>query len=279
MTLTQKIMKYLFGFVMMLVGAQGFAQTWTTTHSTANIGMHRYETPDGSGLNYSIRTQAGGGWSWQLTDNTPVAYFTVDFPTGMTAVNNPNTTYNSYTMMKLRGPDYANGHGLNLYFFGSNNIDSDLAWSYGGGGGGAAVVNVQNKPLAFGTNNMGRMIIMGNGNVGIGTFNPGSYKLAVEGKIGAREINVTTAIWSDYVFSEDYKLPSLESLEAYIAKNHHLPEVPGEKEVINDGIDLGEMNVVLLKKIEELTLYVIEQNKLIKSQQERLEKLEESVKR
>lgn len=113
-------------------------------------------------------------------------------------------------------------------------------------------------------NNGWRLVVNNAGNVGIGTTNTGSYKLAVEGKIGAREVNVnTTTPWPDYVFKDDYKLPSLQSVENYIDKNKHLPEVPTEKEVTENGLNLGEMNALLLKKIEELTLYVIQQQKEI----------------
>ena len=100
------------------------------------------------------------------------------------------------------------------------------------------------------------------GNVGIGTTAPGDFKLAVEGKIGAREVKVTLASWADYVFNKDYNLMSLASLEAFIKKNHHLPNIPSEQEVKESGgIELGEMNRKLLEKIEELTLYVIELKK------------------
>jgi hypothetical protein len=70
--------------------------------------------------------------------------------------------------------------------------------------------------------------------------------------------------WCDYVFDKDYKLQSLSELEKYIKQNKHLPDMPTEKQVLENGIDLGEMNMKLLKKIEDLTLYIIEQNKRIK---------------
>lgn len=109
-----------------------------------------------------------------------------------------------------------------------------------------------------------RLTIMDNGNVGIGTLNPGSYRLAVEGTIGAREIRVTNANpWPDYVFNNRYNLKSLSSLEAYIRKNNHLPNIPSAQEVKENGIELGQMNAKLLEKIEELTLYVIELKKEI----------------
>lgn len=127
--------------------------------------------------------------------------------------------------------------------------------------------------LGLYNNNEWRLIVNSAGNVGIGTTAPGNYKLAVEGKIGAREVNVTTAPWADYVFAEDYKLPSLETLERYIVKNKHLPEVPTQKEVEVSGVDLGAMSALLLKKIEELTLYQIEANKQIQKLQQEVEHL------
>lgn len=112
-----------------------------------------------------------------------------------------------------------------------------------------------------GTNWLRVMTMTPSGNVGIGTNLTNGYKLAVEGTIGAREVNVNAATWSDYVFNDDYKLPSLETVEKYINQYHHLPEVPLEKDVKERGVNVGEMNALLLKKIEELTLYVIDLKK------------------
>lgn len=100
-----------------------------------------------------------------------------------------------------------------------------------------------------------------NGNVAIGTTTPGSYKLTVEGTIGARRIKVAQGNWPDYVFAPEYKLPTLGEVEDYIKVNKHLPDVPSAKEVEKEGLDLGEMNKRLLQKMEEMTLYMIELNK------------------
>lgn len=127
--------------------------------------------------------------------------------------------------------------------------------------------------LSFWTRDTKRMTLDENGNVGIGTITPGSYKLAVEGKIGAREVNVTTTAWSDYVFNSDYKLRPLAEVQQYIEENHHLPEVPSEKEVLANGQNLGEMNAILLKKIEELTLYQIESARKIEELRNEVQKL------
>jgi len=107
-----------------------------------------------------------------------------------------------------------------------------------------------------------KMRIMSNGNVGIGTTNTFGYKLAVNGTIGAKEVVVeTTNPWSDFVFEPNYSLMPLNELNTYIQENKHLPEIPTTAEVEENGISVGEMNAKLLQKIEELTLYMIEQNK------------------
>jgi hypothetical protein len=106
-----------------------------------------------------------------------------------------------------------------------------------------------------------KMRILGNGNVGIGTTNPGSYKLAVEGKIGAREVVVTEASWADHVFEESYNLPSLNNVESYIKENKHLPDIPSAKEVEEEGLSIAEMMKKQMQKIEELMLYVIQLQK------------------
>ncbi len=80
------------------------------------------------------------------------------------------------------------------------------------------------------------------GSFGMGTKTPGSYKLAVEGTIGARKVRVTQAAWADFVFDPGYRLMPLHELEAYIRQYRHLPEIPTEAEVVADGLDLGEIN-------------------------------------
>ncbi|MFV1883205.1 MAG: hypothetical protein ACMZ7B_01750 [Balneola sp.] len=96
------------------------------------------------------------------------------------------------------------------------------------------------------------------GKVGIGTTNP-DQALTVKGKIHSEEVIVDLNVpGPDYVFEEDYALPSLSEIEAFIKANKHLPEIPSAKEMEENGIILGEMNMLLLKKMEEMTLYMIE---------------------
>lgn len=105
-----------------------------------------------------------------------------------------------------------------------------------------------------------------NGNVGIGTSLATSYKLAVNGSaIFTRAVVKLYANWPDYVFAPVYQLPHLKEVEAYIIKHQHLEGMPTSAEVENDGIDLGSNQALLLKKVEELTLYVIELNKKVEA--------------
>ncbi|MDP2889502.1 MAG: hypothetical protein Q8P34_11165 [Bacteroidota bacterium] len=85
----------------------------------------------------------------------------------------------------------------------------------------------------------------------------------IDGKLFAKEIEVKTDVWSDFVFKSDYKLMPLNELESFIKENNHLPNIPTEAEVKTNGINVAEMNAKLLQKVEELTLYVIEQQKQI----------------
>ena len=124
------------------------------------------------------------------------------------------------------------------------------------------------------------MIIDKTDNVGIGTNNPDGWKLAVNGNIRAKEIKVETN-WSDFVFYSNYNLPTLQEVEKHIKEKGHLKDIPSAKEVEEHGVFLGDMDSKLLQKIEELTLYTIQQDKALnaskkanKALEARLTKLE-----
>lgn len=117
--------------------------------------------------------------------------------------------------------------------------------------------------------------------IGIGVLTPpAGYKLAVNGSAIFTRIKVKEySSWPDYVFDHSYKLPGLSYVESYIKKFHHLPEVPSAKEVEQTGLDVGEQQIILLKKIEELTLYIIDQNKKLEEQSNRIKLLESKINR
>jgi len=129
------------------------------------------------------------------------------------------------------------------------------------------------------TNNESRIFVAADGNVGIGTTNvtDPDYRLSVQGNVRVRKIRVDQNQWADYVFESDYPLRPLEEVEAFINKNKHLPEVPTAKDVAREGIDLGDNQVLLLKKIEELTLYLLQQNKEIASLKQTVEQQQQQI--
>ena len=117
-----------------------------------------------------------------------------------------------------------------------------------------------------------KITILSNGQVGIGVDNPDS-KLVVDGKIRSEEVKVEVINGPDYVFEPDYQLRTLRETKEYIAENKHLPEIPSAKEMESGGVDLGDMNMRLLKKIEELTLYQIELMEEMEAMKKELQEL------
>ena len=115
-------------------------------------------------------------------------------------------------------------------------------------------------------------------NIAIGTSNPYNYKLAVNGTAIFTKAKVKTAgTWPDYVFEQGYRLPDLKDLEVYLQTHHHLPDIPSQAQVQQDGIDLSEHAAALLKKVEELTLYTIRQDKQLAEQNARLEAQQKEI--
>ncbi|WP_123848236.1 hypothetical protein [Chitinophaga lutea] len=119
-----------------------------------------------------------------------------------------------------------------------------------------------------------RMTIDAQGNVGIGKAAPANYKLAVEGTIGARRVKITQETWADHVFDKSHQRPSLAALDQYITAHRHLPGIPTAAEVKENGVDVGDMQAKLLEKVEELTLYLIEERKRNDALEKRIRQLE-----
>ena len=157
---------------------------------------------------------------------------------GLEIVNH-NNTLNSYGVRLLASVDFG-GPGMQFQYAASKDNYNALEYKTG-------------------------LFMAADGRIGIGTLSP-KESLSVNGKIRAHEIKVETANWPDYVFEENYKGISLKELGRYIKVNKHLPEMPSAEKAEKEGVDLGEMNKLLLKKIEELTLHVIELDRKLDQQ-------------
>ncbi|MFT3868480.1 MAG: hypothetical protein QM715_08280 [Nibricoccus sp.] len=149
--------------------------------------------------------------------------------------------------------DYTQSNSRNWALVQGRTSYGDLAFMQSNALGG--------NPVTDGTE---RVYLAASGNVGIGTTSP-TEKLSVNGKIRAKEVVVETTNWSDCVFAKDYKLAPLSEVEQHIEQQGHLPGVPSAKEVAANGVSVGNMQAILLGKIEELTLHVIAQEKRVQT--------------
>jgi hypothetical protein len=247
-----------------------------TISNTGGLGLEF----DPSGVQY------GEGFGMQVYNRLTSNYQPLQIYASKILLNGGNVGIGTTTpLVGLHVTKTVNYNGIPIAaIFGNNYFD----WTQFGGltagrirGSNEGYLVVEGNPTGTGDKSLylnystnGNVIIAtGGGNVGIGTSNPGNYRLAVEGTIGAREVKITTSTWSDFVFHPTYKLRTLEEVEQFIKANNHLPEIPTETEVKQNGVGLGEMNAKLLQKIEELTLYLIEQKKENEKQNEKQNQL------
>jgi hypothetical protein len=128
----------------------------------------------------------------------------------------------------------------------------------------ASIVSGMPSSLIFGVGSSRFFDLRSSSNSVLLRVEEATGNMYVDGKITAKEVEVKSDVWADYVFHDDYKLKSLNEVEAFIKENKHLPGIPSEKEVIENGLSVGEMNRKMMEKIEELTLYVIELEKEVK---------------
>jgi hypothetical protein len=191
--------------------------------------------------------------------NDGVSFTNVVSVTGNTGGNPSHTIsaplarYWKLTVVSTQpGETFTNIAGLQLLVTGPGAFTNNLYWNTGG----------------YGTSSIQYM----GGNVGIGTATP-QAKLAVNGDIFAKKVKVTQTGWPDYVFDSSYQLPELKEVAAFIKKHKHLPGIAPAAEVERVGLNLGDNQAALLKKIEELTLYTIDQDKRLQQQQTEIREL------
>ncbi|MBB6499644.1 hypothetical protein [Pedobacter cryoconitis] len=181
--------------------------------------------------------------------------------------------------------DVYDGNGTNVIaYFGANNIINAKGLYLSRPTVNTNPVNIQGSQVGVGRTDIS--LQAEGGNVGIGTSNPQGHKLAVNGDIIATSVIVKLyGNWPDYVFKPTYHLPLLTEVKAYIDHNQRLPDMPSEQEVTKEGINLGEIVKLQTKKIEELTLYLIEKEQQIneinekqRTQDAKDQKLQEQLK-
>lgn len=224
------------------------AGAWYTDEAgnqAAFIGMLGPSSSDAIGIWH------GNAWRLNVNPTGNVGMGTIT-PNGKLHIYK-TTTGNGEATLAIDGP----GNSERSIVFRDEGSD---AWWFGRDNNGDL-----NSGIGFWRSGVGFALgIRDNGNVGIGTTNP-DYKLTVKGKIHAEEVKVDLSVpGPDYVFDPDYQLTSLDELKQYIDQHKHLPEIPSANQMEEDGINLMEMNMLLLKKVEELTLYVIELKEEIK---------------
>lgn len=290
------------GFTTTTINSQTWTQyNFTVTATATNPAIVAYAAPIGAAAgneifidNITITAQGGGGGgdtqpptaptnlaasniastsltlNWTAsTDNVGVTNYrifrnntffgqtgnasTTFNVTGLSA----STTYSFYVVAQ----DAAGNNSNN-----SNTINATTT-SGGGGGGGEAytTLNANLPTVNWQSNNY-----YAAGVVGIGTQPNSNWQLSVNGDIRAKEVVVESG-WSDFVFNKDYDLPTLAEVEAYIQQHGHLKDIPSAAEVKANGIGLAEINTLLLQKIEELTLYIIDMNKTVEQLESELE--------
>lgn len=199
-----------------------------------------------TGLGFSPYASAGANDALKIIGNNTSSNF-----------GTQNLNPNGYS-----GVEYIDHNGATSIFTGYKN-----------GTGEFRINNVATDGhINFMTNSTTRVHISNSGSVGIGTnkTSDANYKLFVETGIRTRKVKVDQLVWADYVFESSYRLPTLQEVEKYIKEHKHLPDVPSAKEVEEKGLDLGDNQAVLLRKIEELTLYIIEMKKEIAELQQKV---------
>jgi hypothetical protein len=266
-------------------GALGFGVANNSDGSTAgNPAFAVYNNP-GSGVVEKFRVQWNGNVGIGTTN--PPAKLEVD-----TAYNVP-----SAPALRVNGWIDMNSSACGLAAIGSNTYlsnDNNFYYSNTHGSAGATAIMFRDcgsdyQAIKFLTGSGAttanapasmteRMRITSAGNIGIGTAVP-QYKLSVNGTIGTKEVVVTNTGWADYVFKPDYRPMPLSEVSSYIEEHHHLPGIPSESEVEKKGVSLGDMQVKLLAKIEELTLHMIQAEEKTERLEKQNRELQERVSR
>ena len=202
-------------------------------------------------------------------------------PTGTVGIGTSDTGGETFKIYKSDLPTFGIGSSVSHLQIGMATCDNCFATGAISGNTVIRTLGVTNSTLLYVPNiiNDGKSYIgFGDGANGIWMKVLNNRTLRIDGKVYATEILVQTNVWADNVFNKGYKLRSLAETEAYIKANNHLPEVPTEAEIKDKGINVANMNALLLQKVEELTLYIIEKDKQFVAQEKKNTDMEQQIK-
>ncbi len=276
--------KYILVFVISVFGMQIQAQDLISGGTNSWI----FHTPDNGSTNLHLAPKINGNWDW-LSQTIFFGNGNVRFSknVGIGGID-PNVSLEVLEEIRVRLNTYLPDKNVaRITALGFSNTTGAQNWSlrgvyqYANGvnnnsiGGDLDLIKSLDGNTILGTKTDGTPL----GYVGLGTVNPDEM-LTVKGNIHTEEVRVDLNVPPDYVFQkyftgtstlkEDYKMLTLEEVESFAKKNHHLPEIPSANQIKNEGLKLKQMTALLLQKIEELTLYTIEQEKRIKMLEKKL---------
>lgn len=268
-----------------LIGSDVSAGTLTnSTRKFARVGVPHYLNAEEPVAGFVFDSDQFGNIVWigggsnQFNTSTEIRFATASTTTnlGTNNVDNVKMVINSSGNIGIGTPSPKQKlHVEGRVHLGVHESGSGAWYQSTSGSNWFAGLNGSNKWRVYKDGN--KLVIDENGNVGIGTEDPIS-KLSVNGGIRAKEVKVLAEISvPDYVFEPDFDLRTLKETKEYITKNKHLPEIPSATEIGKNGFDLGDMNMRLLKKIEELTLYQIDLLEKLEKQNNRLLEVEKEL--